>query len=206
MVFSPEMSRFSGRKLDDRASAVRPARREESCDEASIPVGRAAGRRVPGRPGVASHGDAQDGSARCEGEVGRGGSRGGQKEAKEQEHARQCSAHVECAAFYPCSALTRDFHPGRASHIRNAVSTELMTRLSSMLALVLLCGTAARAQTNPTPEQPRPRPGTILETPGAGRITDAPAPIQPQKPTPGLVSQVVERQDYSSSIAASRSI
>jgi len=60
-----------------------------------------------------------------------------------------------------------------------------------MLLIVLFCGTVARAQTTPTQERPRPRPGTILETPGTGRITDAPAP---QQPRPGELSgQTIER-------------
>ncbi|HYI09306.1 MAG TPA: outer membrane protein assembly factor BamA [Thermoanaerobaculia bacterium] len=39
-----------------------------------------------------------------------------------------------------------------------------------------------RAQTPPapSPDRPRPRPGTILETPGSGRITEAPAPQTPR--------------------------
>ncbi|HKR64763.1 MAG TPA: outer membrane protein assembly factor BamA [Thermoanaerobaculia bacterium] len=69
-----------------------------------------------------------------------------------------------------------------------------------MLALVLMLGTSARAQTTPPPpppqeERPRPRPGTILETPNAGRITDAPAPPKPQtqQPAGNLTGQNVER-------------
>ena len=51
-----------------------------------------------------------------------------------------------------------------------------MIRLLAMLAILLLAGTVARAQTSTTQPQPaRPRPGTILETPASGRITDAPA-------------------------------
>lgn len=65
-----------------------------------------------------------------------------------------------------------------------------MIRLLALLLVVLLAGTAARAQTpTQTPERPRPRPGSILETPGSGRITDAPVP-QPQRPATG---QIVER-------------
>jgi outer membrane protein insertion porin family len=66
-----------------------------------------------------------------------------------------------------------------------------MIRLLAMLALLLLAGSMASAQTSTTPQQPpaRPRPGTILETPGAGRITDAPA----TQPAPQVTGQVVER-------------
>jgi outer membrane protein insertion porin family len=55
-----------------------------------------------------------------------------------------------------------------------------MTRLPKlMLAVFLACATAAQAQQPPSPEpqpQPpqRPRPGTIIDTPSRGRITDAP--------------------------------
>src|SRR5688500_15729188 len=66
-----------------------------------------------------------------------------------------------------------------------------MIRLLAMLALLLLAGTVARAQTSTTQPQPtRPRPGTILETPAAGRITDAP---QPTQQTGELTGQIVER-------------
>src|SRR5688572_30763800 len=73
-----------------------------------------------------------------------------------------------------------------------------MTRILSMMLAAVLLVAAAQAQTNtqqPPAEQekPRPRPGTILETPSAGgRITDAPAP--PQRPATGNLSgQIVER-------------
>ncbi|HYO79016.1 MAG TPA: outer membrane protein assembly factor BamA, partial [Thermoanaerobaculia bacterium] len=66
-----------------------------------------------------------------------------------------------------------------------------MTRLLVMLVIVLFAGTIARAQTTTTtPERPRPRPGSILETPGSGRITDAPAPTAPR---PAVTGQIVER-------------
>ena len=45
-----------GRKLDDRASIREARATKESCDEACIPVGRAAGQRVPVRAGVARDG------------------------------------------------------------------------------------------------------------------------------------------------------
>ena len=57
-----------------------------------------------------------------------------------------------------------------------------------MLVIMLLAGTVARAQTTEQPQ--RPKPGTILESPAGGRITDAPAPQQPQ---PDLAGQTVER-------------
>jgi outer membrane protein insertion porin family len=67
-----------------------------------------------------------------------------------------------------------------------------------MLTLVLMLGTSARAQTPPPQppqeERPKPRPGTILETPNAGRITDAPTAPKPTKPATGeLAGQTVER-------------
>jgi outer membrane protein insertion porin family len=58
-----------------------------------------------------------------------------------------------------------------------------------MLVVLALAGGAARAQTAPPQEQqPRPRPGIILDTPPSGRITDAPTP---QRQQPG--GQIVER-------------
>ena len=62
-----------------------------------------------------------------------------------------------------------------------------------MLALLLLAGTAMRAQTTST-QQPEPRrPGVILETPSTGgRITDAPAQPQ-QQPAGQITGQTVER-------------
>jgi outer membrane protein insertion porin family len=63
-----------------------------------------------------------------------------------------------------------------------------------MLAIVLFSGTVVRAQTAPTQERPRPRPGTILETPGQGRITDAPQQPQAPRPSTGSLSgQPIER-------------
>jgi outer membrane protein insertion porin family len=65
-----------------------------------------------------------------------------------------------------------------------------MIRLIVLLLIVLFAGTVARAQTtSPTQERPRPRPGAILETPGTGRITDAPRPEAPR----AVTGQVVER-------------
>lgn len=62
-----------------------------------------------------------------------------------------------------------------------------------MLLVVLMLGTPNWAQTTPTPERPRPRPGTILETPGTGRITDAPVQPKPASATGDLAGQAVER-------------
>lgn len=66
-----------------------------------------------------------------------------------------------------------------------------MIRLLVLLVVVLPAGAAWQAQSTntQTPERPRPRPGSILETPGTGRITDAPVPPQ-QRPDSG---QLVER-------------
>ena len=63
-----------------------------------------------------------------------------------------------------------------------------MIRILAMLVILLVCGTMARAQTtNPQQEPPRPRPGTILESPTGGRITEGP---QPQRAVTG---KTVER-------------
>ncbi|HEX7154885.1 MAG TPA: outer membrane protein assembly factor BamA [Thermoanaerobaculia bacterium] len=58
----------------------------------------------------------------------------------------------------------------------------------------------AQAQTTPTQQQPpqRPRPGTILDTPSTGRITDAPTPQQQttpvgRDPNSPLTGQPIER-------------
>jgi outer membrane protein insertion porin family len=70
-----------------------------------------------------------------------------------------------------------------------------MTRiLSLLLATALLAGTTqAQQQTNQQQQPPRPRPGSILETPSSGgRITDAPA--TPSRPAAGdLTGQIIER-------------
>jgi hypothetical protein len=68
-----------------------------------------------------------------------------------------------------------------------------MTRKTALLALVLMIDTSVRAQTAPQQEKPKPRPGVIVDTPSSGRITDAPAPQQPQQPTGNLAGQIVER-------------
>jgi outer membrane protein insertion porin family len=72
-----------------------------------------------------------------------------------------------------------------------------MIRLIAMLLIVLFAGTVARGQqqTAPTPadERPRPRPGTILEAPESGRITDAPTTKPPVKAGGALAGQPVER-------------
>jgi len=62
-----------------------------------------------------------------------------------------------------------------------------------MLLVVLLTGTPNWAQTNTTPqEQPKPRAGTILDTPQSGRITDAPTPPPPAAAS-NLSGQTIER-------------
>ena len=68
-----------------------------------------------------------------------------------------------------------------------------MNRFLAMLLVVLMLGTPNWAQTTPTQERPRPRPGTILETPDSGRITDAPVQQKPASATGDLAGQSVER-------------
>ena len=58
-----------------------------------------------------------------------------------------------------------------------------------MLAVLALAGRVARAQTAPTQERPKPRPGVILDTPNAGRITDAPTAPK----TENASGRIVER-------------
>src|SRR5688572_4149587 len=68
-----------------------------------------------------------------------------------------------------------------------------MTRRRSLILAVLLSATAAFAQTEQQPPQPqpqRPRPGTIIDRPSTGRITEAPAVPRPVDPASG---QQVER-------------
>jgi outer membrane protein insertion porin family len=61
-----------------------------------------------------------------------------------------------------------------------------------MFLVLLMAGGPNWAQTTqPAPERPRPRPGTILETPGTGRITEAPAP--PKTPSGEMAGKVIER-------------
>jgi outer membrane protein insertion porin family len=62
-----------------------------------------------------------------------------------------------------------------------------------MLLVVLMAGTPNWAQTTPTPERPKPRAGTILDTPETGRITDAPTPQKPIASTGNLAGQTIER-------------
>ncbi|HEV7242144.1 MAG TPA: outer membrane protein assembly factor BamA [Thermoanaerobaculia bacterium] len=64
-----------------------------------------------------------------------------------------------------------------------------MTRILVMLAVLAIAGRVARAQTAPTQERPKPRPGVILDSPSTGRITDAPT----TKPEQQLSGQTVER-------------
>jgi outer membrane protein insertion porin family len=69
-----------------------------------------------------------------------------------------------------------------------------MNRLIAMLLVVLLTGTPNWAQTTP-PEQERPKPraGTILETPPSGRITDAPTAPTPAPANRALAGKTIER-------------
>ena len=69
-----------------------------------------------------------------------------------------------------------------------------MTRILIILLAATLLSRGARAQTS-TPEKPRPKPGTILETPSTGgRITDAPTPPKPStSPVGDVAGQPVER-------------
>ncbi|HUR81312.1 MAG TPA: outer membrane protein assembly factor BamA [Thermoanaerobaculia bacterium] len=66
-----------------------------------------------------------------------------------------------------------------------------------MLALIAITGGIARAQTPPPPagqtqQRPRPKPGTILDTPSSGgRITDAPA-ATPQQNLSGVIVERFE--------------
>jgi len=58
-----------------------------------------------------------------------------------------------------------------------------------MLVVLAFAGRVARAQTAPTQERPKPRPGVILDAPSTGRITDAPT----AKPQQQVSGQTVER-------------
>ena len=64
---------------------------------------------------------------------------------------------------------------------------------STFLAIALLCATV-EAQTNPPAPQPqppqKPRPGTIIETPASGRITDAPTAPKPAPPGPATAQSM----------------
>jgi outer membrane protein insertion porin family len=70
-----------------------------------------------------------------------------------------------------------------------------MTRILSISLAAVLLAAAVQAQTSPQPDKPRPKPGTILETPSSGgRITDAPAQPKPSTgPVGDLSGAVVER-------------
>src|SRR5688572_29397826 len=83
----------------------------------------------------------------------------------------------------------RDLPPGSCVSHQNRVSTELMTRILVMLVVLAFAGGVARAQTAPTQERPKPRPGVILDAPSTGRITDAPT----AKPQQQVSGQTVER-------------
>jgi outer membrane protein insertion porin family len=68
-----------------------------------------------------------------------------------------------------------------------------MNRFVATLLVVLMIGAPNWAQTTPTPEKPRPRPGTILESPGTGRITDAPTQPKPTPANGALAGGAIER-------------
>ena len=67
-----------------------------------------------------------------------------------------------------------------------------MARFLSIALAALIVASVAQAQSAPPQEQPpqKPRPGTILETPSSGRITDSPAGTAPR--TAGTVPQAGE--------------
>jgi outer membrane protein insertion porin family len=72
-----------------------------------------------------------------------------------------------------------------------------MRMLLISLAVALCASATLQAQTPPTTDQqqqqpPRPRPGTILEGPATGRITESPTAPQPATKTPAA-GQLVER-------------
>jgi hypothetical protein len=71
-----------------------------------------------------------------------------------------------------------------------------MTRLLAISLAALISGTVA-AQTQPQPETPRPKPGTIVPRPDSGRIVAEPTPAAPTttaRPATGeLAGQPVER-------------
>lgn len=69
-----------------------------------------------------------------------------------------------------------------------------MTRLLSASLVAVLLGGAVQAQTTPSQQQQKPRPGTILDTPSSGRITEAPTTPQPTKPAEAAIAgQKMER-------------
>ncbi|HJQ38454.1 MAG TPA: outer membrane protein assembly factor BamA [Thermoanaerobaculia bacterium] len=72
-----------------------------------------------------------------------------------------------------------------------------MTRILPISLAATLLAAAVYAQAPPPPttqEKPRPKPGTILETPTGGRITDAPAPPKTSTaPVGDVAGQPVER-------------
>jgi len=92
-------------------------------------------------------------------------------------------------------SFPRDLYPGsRVTHQNRSLDTILMTRILIILLAATLLSRGARAQTS-TPEKPRPKPGTILETPSTGgRITDAPTTPKPSTgPVGDVTGQPVER-------------
>jgi outer membrane protein insertion porin family len=70
-----------------------------------------------------------------------------------------------------------------------------MTRILPISLAALLLAAAVQAQTSPQQPPPKPKPGTILETPSSGgRITEAPtAPKPGTAPVGDLTGQPVER-------------
>src|SRR5215210_5341752 len=84
--------------------------------------------------------------------------------------------------------IGRDLCPWSRVSLKNRVSAELMTRILVMLVVLAVAGRAARAQTAPAQDRPKPRPGVILDAPAQGRITDAPKP-----PAQAVTGQTVER-------------
>src|SRR5215212_7534003 len=90
----------------------------------------------------------------------------------------------------PLFRIGRDLCPWSRVSLKNRVSAELMTRILVMLVVLAVAGRAARAQTAPTQDRPKPRPGVILDAPATGRITDAPNAV---KTPQNVTGQVVER-------------
>lgn len=70
-----------------------------------------------------------------------------------------------------------------------------MARFLSCSLAVLLAAGVAQAQSAPAPQQPapqKPRPGTILETPSSGRITESPTATPPTTGSP-KAGETIER-------------
>jgi outer membrane protein insertion porin family len=67
-----------------------------------------------------------------------------------------------------------------------------MIRFPLMLAAAVAFASVVQAQSVEEQERQQPRPGTILESPGTGRITDAPLPPQPQSQPTGQTIETFE--------------